>query len=211
MIDRAELARRIDAVGWRAPHEPWHIDTFVDAVLESPVDGCLVECGAFKGSSAAKFSHLAHMLGRRLYVFDSFQGLPNHTERHDWSIFGRDISEVFTPGRWAGTLQEVQATVEQHGVPETVTCIEGWFEDTLPGFTEPVSGAYLDVDLAASTTTCLEHLWPLVTPGGVVVSQDGDFPLVIDAIQQWAETADPRPHMDGLGESKMVTLRKAGR
>lgn len=39
---------------------------------------------------------------------------------------------------------------------------------------------YLAVDLTSSTWTCLQHLYPKIVPGGVLMSQDGDFPLVID-------------------------------
>jgi O-methyltransferase len=89
-----------------------------------------------------------------------------------------------------------------------VRYVPGWFADTMPGFVEPVAAAYLDCDLAASTHTCLDSLWPLVTPGGCVVSQDGDFPLVIDVMRDWLGRADPAPLVAGLGESKMVTFRK---
>ncbi len=49
----------------------------------------------------------------------------------------------------------------------------------MPCFEQPVLGAYIDVDLASSTIACLKYLYPRLVPGGVIVSQDGDFPLVI--------------------------------
>ena len=41
------------------------------------VDGCLLECGCFKGWSTSCLSWACHFLGRQLVVADSFQGLPN--------------------------------------------------------------------------------------------------------------------------------------
>jgi O-methyltransferase len=204
---RTEFDRRIAAVTSRAPHRREHIAFFVDAVLDGPAEGCLVECGAYEGVSAAKWSHLADMLDKKLYVFDSFRGLPAHDEQHGRSILGHDLAGKFHEGAYAAHLDTVRSTVERYGVPEVVTYVEGWFADTLPGFNEPVAGVYLDVDLATSTTTCLEHLWPLVTPGGVVVSQDGDFPHVIDAIRVWLADIEPS-EVVGLGDSKMVKIRK---
>jgi hypothetical protein len=208
MLDRAELDRRIASVDMPAPHEPWHIAAFVDAVLENPVPGVLVECGAYQGASAAKWSHLADMLCRKLVVCDSFRGLPPNSEPHRRSIDDRSIAGMFGAGAYAGSLAEVQATVERYGVPEVVTYLPGWFTDTLPHLAEPVAAAYLDVDLAASARTCLTHLWPLVTPGGCIVSQDGDFPLTLAAMREWSATADPAPVVTGLGESKMVAFRR---
>jgi hypothetical protein len=208
MLDRAELDRRIATVDMPAPHEPWHIATFVDAVLADPAPGVLVECGVYRGVSAAKWSHLAAALGRTLWLFDSFAGLPANSERHRRSIDDRSIAGMFGEGAYAGTLEQAQHTVCRYGVPEVTRWAPGWFEATLPGFREPVAAAYLDVDLAESATTCLRHLWPLVTPGGCIVSQDGDFPLTLAAMREWAATADPVPVVTGLGESKMVVFRR---
>ena len=47
-------------------------------ILRIPRDlpGDLVECGCFKGGSAVNLSRLAKKTGRRLHLFDSFEGLP---------------------------------------------------------------------------------------------------------------------------------------
>jgi O-methyltransferase len=213
VADRLELDRRVRLVSKPAPHTQHHIDAFLDAVLAAPVPGALVECGVYEGVSAAKWSHLADMLGRQLWLFDSFEGLPPNDEPHTRSRTGKDLQGIHAAGRWRASLSEAQETVQRYGVPDVVRWVPGWFDATLPAFAglEPkVAAAYLDVDLVASTVTCLEHLWPLVTPGGVIVSQDGDFLLVIDAIARWAERADPNPEVTGLGTSKMVVLRKPG-
>lgn len=211
MVDRVELDRRVRSVKAKGPHRRRHIAHFLDAVLTNPVPGVLVECGAYQGVSAAKWSHLADMLGRQLVVFDSFRGLPANAEPHDRSILGHSISGWFTGGNYAGTLAQVKATIDRYGVPGVVRYVPGWFADTLPSFDEPVAAAYLDVDLAASTRTCLTYLWPLITPGGVIVSQDGDFPLTIAAMTGWAGRVEPAPVTAGLGTSKMVTFRKPPR
>lgn len=208
VVDRRELERRIDSVTMPGPHQRAHIMTFVDAVLAQPVDGVLVECGSYQGVSAAKFSHLADMLGRELVLFDSFRGLPANNEPHTLNINGENIMGLFREGGFAGSLDEVRRTVAEFGVPDVVRYVAGWFADTLPVFGEPVVAAYLDCDLAASTRTCLDNLWPLVTAGGCIVSQDGDFPLVIDEMHRWLRYADPQPQVTGLGEGKMVTFRR---
>src|SRR4051812_48189904 len=50
--------------------------------------GCIVEAGCFKGGSTAKLSIVAAEVGRRLVVFDSFEGIPENDEQHETTIFG---------------------------------------------------------------------------------------------------------------------------
>ena len=82
----------------------------------------------------------------------------------------------------------------------------------MPKFQQPISVIYLDVDLASSTRTCLRHLYPLLEPGGVIFSQDGHLPLVIDALNDdnfWLnEVGCKKPDILGLGKSKLIKIIK---
>jgi hypothetical protein len=51
-------------------------------ILETPPEtpGDIVECGTWKGCTAANLSLVCEIVGRRLKVFDSFQGLPEGVE-----------------------------------------------------------------------------------------------------------------------------------
>src|SRR5207244_1008155 len=135
------------------------------------------EAGCYKGGSTAKFSLAAHAAGKELVVFDSFQGLPENEEPHGTTIFGEVIR--FKKGHYRGTLDEVSDNVSRFGKIGSCRFVPGWFEATLTDFQVPVSAIYLDVDLAASTRTCLKYLYPLLEPGGILYSQDGHIPLVI--------------------------------
>lgn len=180
--------------------------------LPTHLKGCIVEAGCFKGGSTAKVSIIAKMLGRQLVVFDSFEGLPENAEDHDTSILGHSIEGWFRKGEFCGALEEVKNNVTRFGEIEACRFVKGWFDQTMPSFNEPIVAAYLDVDLASSTKTCLKYLYPLIVPGGILYSQDGDFPLVIDVFRDdrfWeTEVGVPKPAVEGLGESKMLKIRK---
>jgi O-methyltransferase len=197
-------------------HHNDHIYEFVDSVLELPpeVPGVLVEAGCYKGISSAKFSLVAKMTRRDLVIFDSFQGMPPNDEHHERSILGHSIEGWFEEGNLSGSLGEVKDNVRRNGHIEVCRFIEGWFDDTMPHFKEQIAALYLDVDLASSTRTCLKYLYPLVAPGGVVVSQDGDFPLVIDVLRDedfWrSELGTDKPEIEGLGTRKMIKFHKRG-
>ena len=64
----------------------------------------------------------------------------------------------------------------------------------------------------SSTATCIKYLYPLLEPGGVLVSQDGDFPLVIELLDSdvfWKEEVGcEKPVIEGLGTDKMLKIIK---
>ena len=70
----------------------------------------------------------------------------------------------------------------------------------------------LDVDLAASTRTCLREIWPRLQPGGVLFSLDGQLKATHEILSDsnfWREEVgvDP-PLVEGLAQDKLLTMRK---
>jgi O-methyltransferase len=209
---RAGLAARMLRVGFsvQTAHSEREALAVIEAILAADPDtaGVVVEAGAFKGASSAKFSLAAQLAGRKLVIFDSFEGIPENDENHGSNIYGGEAE--FPAGSYLGTLDEVKRNIARFGAPEVCEFRKGWFEDTMPGYDEPIAVAYLDVDLVSSTKTCLKHLFPQLVPGAVVFSQDGHLPLVIEAIDDdsfWqSEVGLPKPRMDGLRTEKLVRM-----
>jgi O-methyltransferase len=162
--------------------------------------------------STAKTSIVAELLNRRLLVFDSFEGLPKNEELHDESILGHSIDGWFEGGEFHGTLDEVRQNVTEYGGIDASEFIPGWFDDTMPGLDRDLCAVYLDVDLASSTKTCLRALYPRIVPGGILYSQDGDFPRVIEVFSSdefWeSEVGCERLTIEGLGTSKILKIVK---
>ena len=197
----------------KSAHNASHILQFLIAILKLPKDakGCIVEAGAYKGAGTCKISLFAEHVGRELFIFDSFEGLPKNNEAHEKSLEGHSIKGWFDAGNFSGTLNEVTSNVTNYGAIDTCHFIEGWFENTMPLFNQPVALAYLDVDLAGSTKTCLKYLYPLLSIGGCIYSQDGDFPLVVEVLKDekfWKEEVgcEQLPEIIGLG--KKITIIK---
>ena len=211
---RVELVRRYTAISQNVAchHTEEEIFQYARAILATPkaVPGSFVEAGCFKGGGTAKFSLAAKIAGRKLLVLDSFEGIPEHNEPHEKNIFGN--SAFFRKGSYKGELEEVKDNVAKYGSVENCEFVKGWFEDTLPAIQEPLAGIYLDVDLAASTRTCLRYLYPRLQEGGVLFSQDGHLPLVIDVFSDerfWEqEVGYPKPHIEGLGTRKLIKILK---
>ncbi len=217
-LQRTGLVARFYYISGRVECAHWESEMLraARAMLSLPAScpGCFVEAGCYKGGGTAKFSLIAKLAGRKLVVFDSFEGLPGNEEKHDKSILGHSVEGWFSGGKFRGGLEEVRANVEKYGAIEQCEFIKGWFNKTMPAFRQKVSLAYLDVDLAESTKDCLKYLYPLLSPGGVLISQDGDFPLVIAVFADdrfWREEVGcPKPASPDLGRRKLLKYVKSG-
>ena len=169
-------------------------------------DGCIVEAGCFKGGSTAKLSIAAGIVNRPLIVFDSFRGIPENDELNP------DGSYHHAPGLWQGSLEEVTTNVTKYGRMESCQFVEGLFEDTMPQFSSPIVTAFIDVDLASSTRTCLKHLYPLIVKNGALLSQDGHLRQVIEVFEDekfWlTEVGSQKPFIDRIRHNKLVRIKK---
>lgn len=216
LADRWALMNRFYDIHTQADcrHTQYEMVTVLEGILSVPLDvpGCIVEAGVFKGGSAAKFSLAAEMTQRKLFLFDSFEGIPDNDEVHGKTIFGHEVGDAFAKGTYRGGIEEVKETLSRFGRLDRCEFVKGWFEDTMPGFNQPIVAAYLDVDLASSTRTCLKYLYPLLVKGGKMYSQDAHLPLVIEVLEDrkfWQEEVGwPMPRMEGLGTSRLVTMTK---
>src|SRR5687767_4419901 len=82
-------------------------------ILETPPDlaGDIVECGSWKGGSAANLSLVCKITGRKLRIFDSFQGLPPPKA-------GDREGALYNPGDYSGSLDEVKENIRKYGAIE---------------------------------------------------------------------------------------------
>lgn len=209
---RLRFVRQIYRISYRVwcAHTEEEILEVATAVLKTPreIEGVIVEAGCYKGGSTAKLSLVAKLADRDLVVFDSFEGLPDNDESDQRSIFG-DVPD-FSRGRYRGAREEVEHNVARFGALDRCTLVKGWFDDTMPRFSEKVIVAFLDVDLASSTKTCLKFLFPRLQPGGSIFSQDGHLPRVIEVLEDSAfwqsEVGRRQPPMEGLRSAKLVRI-----
>jgi O-methyltransferase len=140
------------------------------------VDGCVVECGTWRGGMIAGF---ATVLGnkREYYLFDSFEGLPDATE-NDGELAAKyqaDTKENPEYG-WDNCRAEIsfaEQAMKKSGV-DHYQLVKGWFENTLPGFdkSKKIALLHLDGDWYDSVYLCLEQLYDSVVPGGIVIIDD---------------------------------------
>jgi len=136
-----------------------------DAILRLPrgLNGDVVECGAFNGASTASLSLVCTMTGRRLFVCDSFEGLPAPEEVERCAIVaGTEAYYHWQTGDYAttGGLEAIKRTVSKFGNIDVCQFVKGYFEDTLKDLeTDAIVLVFEDADLPSSVRDCIIHLW----------------------------------------------------
>jgi hypothetical protein len=180
-IKRVKKIRRYSMVG-RAGLFRTH-DIAVE-MEKRKVDGCFVECGVARGGCSALMALVAadYHSGRKLWLFDSFEGLSEPTPEDEYRESLRyktanRSSDLVAPGYCLGTYEEVESLLFSNlGLSrDNITMVRGWFQDTLPEHkdkTGPIAVLRIDGDWYESTRCCLENLYDNVVSGGSVIIDD---------------------------------------
>jgi O-methyltransferase len=150
----------------------------VEYVVRRGVPGDLVECGVWRGGSSMAMALTLLKLGvsdRRLWLYDTFGKMPAPGE-HDRDHAGGDVAgwEATMLGDVGLSLPEVRAALRSTGYPdECIRYVPGLVEQTLAAAgPERIALLRLDTDWYSSTRYELEHLYPRLEPGGVLIVDD---------------------------------------
>ncbi len=155
----------------------------VEYVVRRRIPGAMVECGVWKGGSMMAVARTLGRLGettRPLYLFDTFEGMPA-PEEVDRSYRGESAASLLksqdpdTSWVWAkGPLDTVRDAMSQTSYPAEMTAyVKGKVEDTIPGTApEAIALLRLDTDWYGSTYHELVHLYPRLSPGGILILDD---------------------------------------
>jgi predicted O-methyltransferase YrrM len=173
-------------------------------VLDRGVPGDLVECGVWRGGSSmvmAKALAAAGDADRRLYLYDTYEGMSEPTDR-DRDPGGRSAEDLLRTHDkddpiWAeASLEEVRHNLSTCGLdPDRVEFVKGKVEDTIPAtLPSKIALLRLDTDWYESTRHELEHMFPLLVPGGVLIIDDyGHWQGARTAVDEYF--AEHRPDM----------------
>ncbi len=148
-------------------------------VVRNGIPGAFVECGVWKGGSAMAMALMLQLERdeRELYLYDTFQGMSRPTEQ-DVDFEGTAALEHWPEDEsfaWgAVSVDSVRDVMLQTGYPaDRMTLVQGKVEDTIPGEApEQIALLRLDTDWYESTLHELEHLYPRLAPGGILIIDD---------------------------------------
>jgi O-methyltransferase len=151
-----------------------HLQACVATVVKDDVPGDLMETGVWRGGASILMRATLEAYGdrgRRVWLADSFEGLPPPDPTNFPADAGLDLHRK----RFlAVPLDEVKRNFARYGLlDDRVRFLPGWFRDTLRS--APVtrlSILRMDGDLYESTWQALESLYPRLSLGGFAVVDD---------------------------------------
>lgn len=188
-----KIAMSLKAIGSAAYS---HVNTLhnsynsAEYCIKNNIEGDFVECGVAAGSQIAAMALAAqvHGVARNIWAFDSFQGIPLADPEHDTSQPGKNyfkgdepkvenkrdllVSSKIT----VHSLENVKNNLGNWGIDgANFKFVPGWFQDTVADYAlqiDKIAILRLDGDLYHSTVVCLEHLFPKLVSGGILIIDD---------------------------------------
>jgi O-methyltransferase len=197
-------------------------------VVKNKVAGDFVECGVAQGGAIVVMIRVLQALNasdRRIWMYDTFAGMPKPVEIDQWNAQTRAEDGGLKSwelhrdpdGRgsdWSRySLEEVKNTIERTGYPSNLlTYVKGPVEETVPAQApEHIALLRLDTNFYASTRHELEHLYPRLSTGGVLILDDyGALVGSRRATDEYFAKLNPPVLLMRIDEDVRVLVKPAG-
>lgn len=183
------------------PKETEIILKYAQAALQ--YDGDFVEFGCYKGDTSVKLAEIIKNTDKRLWLYDSFAGLPEKSLA-DESIIGSQ----FQAGELLATKRQVADRFRHANLPRPIIK-KAFFDELDPAQDLPkqVAFAFLDGDLYASLRTSLHLVWPKIAKGATIITHDYnnlELPGATKAVDEFLRT-HPTEHFTTQHTLSLIT------
>ncbi|MDC0996373.1 macrocin O-methyltransferase [Pseudomonadales bacterium] len=189
-------------------------------VNERCIEGAMVECGVWRGGVSILMAERLRLdeNKRSQFLYDTFEGMSEPTDR-DWDKHGNAAkTQLAKTSRrntandvWAfASIEDVRQNFKNLGVSTVdVDMIKGKVEDTIPSsIPDKIAVLRLDTDWYESTMHELEHLYPRLSPGGVLLIDDyGYWAGCKEAVDEFFSRSTPRPYMSFMPSGSVVAIK----
>ena len=214
----AELYNRVAGHTMTPPPRIYALARAVEYVVARGVPGAIVECGVWRGGSMMAAALTLRRLGatnRELFLFDTFAGMTPAGEE-DVNAAGVRAADALPDAasdsdlKAAAGIEDVRRAMESVDYPrERIHLVEGPVEDTLPAAApEEIALLRLDTDWYGSTKHELEHLYPRLAAGGVLILDDyGYWRGARRAIVEYLEENDVRLLLNRIDNSARIAVK----
>jgi len=169
------------------------------------LEGDIAECGVYRAGGTIMIAKILKdkKIKKRIYGFDSFEGMPEATEKdtlEDGNIFYKKGILNTT------SLGYVEEKIKYFKVDDIVEFVKGYFEDTIPykiKNDQKFCIVIIDPDQYSGTKFCLNFFYDKVVKNGIIIlddyylpSKDFDTPGVKKAVDEFlADKAEKPIHL----------------
>lgn len=165
-------------------------------VCEDGIEGDMVECGVCNGGSAAVIAQVIRSFpNRRLWLYDTFEGIPAPT------VIDGDYAQSFT-GDFVGSVGSVYEVLEKVRFPlEQAVFRKGLFQDTFKEqLPHKIALLHVDGDWYESILLTLQTFYPIVSDGGVIILDDfGHWEGARRAFYEFCRQQEIEPLIERVG------------
>jgi O-methyltransferase len=165
-----------------------NLEESLDYIRKNNIKGDFIETGVWRGGASIfiKFYNDLYKMDRRVFVSDSFEGLP----RPNLEKYPQDANDTHYEIDYLKiSLEEVTSNFEKYGVLDhNVIFLKGWFSDTLKDERiKKLSLLRFDGDMYGSTMDVLENLYFKLNQNGVLIIDDYCLPNCVKAVTDFRD------------------------
>jgi O-methyltransferase len=213
----------LSEVGPNTLTSPERIFSLIEAVshvARRKIPGAIVECGVWRGGSMMATALTLRSLNcadRELYLFDTFEGMPKPQDVDIHASGQAAITEFVQEQRGDdssavcyASLDEVKSAMARTQYnPERIHYIRGKVEETIPSQApESIALLRLDTDWYESTRHELEHLFPRLSPGGILIIDDyGDWQGARKATDEFIANHAPALFLSRIDDTGRLAVK----
>jgi len=156
------------------------------------LNGAIVECGVFKGASLIRFAVFRNLfespVSKKIIAFDSFAEFPHTNFEPEVKMRADFVEEC---GEQSISTEQLHKVLKYKSCDKNVELIAGDITKTIPDYIEKnpelsISVLNLDVDLYEPSVTILEHFYPRLQKGGLLMLDDyGIYPGETKAVDDY--------------------------
>src|SRR6185312_12272685 len=177
----------------------------VEHISAAGISGDLAECGVWRGGSCMLMAYgllRQRDKNRKIYLFDTYDGHPRPDPDKDIDLWGNPAADEWrrrenSNAEWAAApLASVRRNLLSTGYPESgLAFVKGMVEETVPYYApETLALLRLDTDWHDSTRTALQHLYPRLVEGGVLIIDDyGHYQGQRQAVDEYFASIGEKP------------------
>ena len=172
-------------------------------IIMRGIAGDLVECGTCNGGSAAAIACAFREDDRKIWLYDSFEGMPQTTQ-----IDGEAAAACV--GECVGSIERVREAMQIAKVPlDRYIIHKGWFSDTFPLLSpQVISYLHVDCDWYDSVMLTLNTFYDRVADGGVIVLDDfGHWEGCREAFYDFIADRKLKPVLERVGHTQAFWIK----
>ncbi len=217
-LELYELCREHTMTSLERMYALWSATRYV---AENGLAGDFAECGVWRGGSLMLMALTLLRHGdttRNLWLYDTFGGMTAPTAEDVQEMSGRTAAEILEqhprsaddPFWGIASRAAVAANLRRTGYPfERFRFVEGDVMTTLPeSAPDALALLRLDTDWYASTRHELEHLYPHLVRGGVLIVDDyGYWRGARKATDEYLDRLRPRPLLHRIDYTGRVCVK----